>query len=90
MTKFELIEKISGSAGLTRVAAGLALEAAMEGITSALKRGQKVSLTGFGTFSVTKRKARVGRNPRTGDSIRIPASRVPKFSAGKGLKGAVK
>lgn len=90
MTKFELIEKISGSAGLTRVAAGHALEAAMEGITSALKRGQKVSLTGFGTFSVTKRKARVGRNPRTGDSIRIPASRVPKFSAGKGLKGAVK
>jgi len=90
MTKLELIEKISGSAGITKVAAGDALNAAISGITSALKRGQKVSLMGFGTFSVSKRKPRVGRNPKTGDVIKIPACRVPKFSAGKELKSAVK
>jgi DNA-binding protein HU-beta len=90
MTKLELIEKISGSAGITKVAAGDALNAAIDGITSALKRGQKVSLMGFGTFSVSKRKPRVGRNPKTGDVIKIPACRVPKFSAGKELKSAVK
>jgi len=90
MTKHELIEKISAAAGISKVAAGEALEAALEGITSALKRGHKISLVGFGTFSVMKRKARIGRNPQTGDVIKIPAGRVPKFSPGKALKGAVK
>ncbi|MBI3610253.1 MAG: HU family DNA-binding protein [Nitrospirae bacterium] len=90
MTKHELIEKIAGMAGISKVAAGDALNAAIEGITSALKKGQKVSLTGFGSFSVMKRKPRIGRNPKTGDSIKIPACRVPKFSAGKELKAAVK
>ena len=90
MTKHELIEKISAAAGISKVAAGEALGAALEGITSALKRGHKISLVGFGTFSVMKRKARIGRNPQTGDVIKIPAGRVPKFSPGKALKGAVK
>jgi DNA-binding protein HU-beta len=90
MTKRELIEKISGMAGISKVAAGDALNATLEGITSALKKGQKVSLIGFGTFSVTKRKARVGRNPKTGDVIKIPACRAPKFSAGKELKTSIK
>ena len=90
MTKQELIEKMSSVAGISKVAAGNALEAALEGIVSTLKRGHKVSLVGFGTFSVTKRKARVGRNPQTGVALKIPAARVPKFSAGKGLKDSVK
>jgi DNA-binding protein HU-beta len=90
MTKQQLIEKISGTAGLSKMAAGDALNAAIDGITAALKKGQKVSLIGFGTFSVMKRKARVGRNPKTGDVIKIPPRRVPKFSAGKELKTAVK
>lgn len=90
MTKQQLIEKISGTAGISKVAAVDALNAAIDGITSALKKGQKVSLIGFGTFSVSKRKPRVGRNPKTGDVIKIPACRVPKFSAGKELKAAVK
>jgi DNA-binding protein HU-beta len=89
MTKKDLIEKISGMADISKVAAGDALNAALEGITSALKKGQKVSLIGFGTFSVAKKKARVGRNPKTGDAIKIPACRAPKFSAGKDLKAAV-
>jgi DNA-binding protein HU-beta len=90
MTKKDLIEKISGMAGISKVAAGDALNAALEGITSALKKGQKVSLIGFGTFSIAKKKARVGRNPKTGDAIKIPACRAPKFSAGKELKASVK
>lgn len=90
MTKQELIERMAGKAGITKRVASDALDSATDGITSALKRGQKVSLIGFGTFSVTKRKARIGRNPQTGDTIRIPAGRVPKFSAGKALKDAVK
>ena len=90
MTKQQLIEKISGTAGISKMAAGDALNAAIDGITTALKKGQKVSLIGFGTFSVMKRKARVGRNPKTGDVIKIPPRRVPKFSAGKELKTAVR
>ena len=90
MTKMELIEKMSAAAGITKMAAGSALDAALEGIVFALKRGHKISLVGFGTFSVTKRKARIGRNPQTGESIKIPAARVPKFSAGKVLKDSVK
>lgn len=90
MTKEELIAKMSASAGITKVAAGTALEAFTASITSSLKRGQRVSLVNFGTFTVSKRKARTGRNPRTGEPLKIPASRVPKFSAGKDLKAAIK
>ncbi|MEX5212864.1 MAG: HU family DNA-binding protein [Nitrospiraceae bacterium] len=90
MTKEELIAKMSASAGITKVAAGTALEAFTAAVSSSLKKGQRVSLVNFGTFSVSKRKARTGRNPRTGEPLKIPAARVPKFSAGKELKAAVK
>ncbi|MGB9715274.1 MAG: HU family DNA-binding protein [Thermodesulfovibrionales bacterium] len=90
MTKAELIEKIASGAGLSKADAGKALDTTLNSIKSALKKGQKVTLVGFGTFSVTKRKARKGRNPRTGDIITIPAAKVPKFTSGKALKDAVK
>lgn len=90
MTKAELIEKIASGAGLSKADAGKALDTTLNSIRSALKKGQKVTLVGFGTFSVTKRKARKGRNPRTGDVITIPAAKVPKFTSGKALKDAVK
>ncbi len=90
MTKAELIDKISSVAGLTKSDAGKALDATLDAIKTALKKGQKVTLVGFGTFSVSKRKARKGRNPRTGAEIKIPATKVPKFTAGKTLKDAVK
>lgn len=90
MTKEELIAKMAGSAGITKVAAGQALEAFTGAVTTTLKKGRKVSLVNFGTFTVAKRKARAGRNPRTGETLRIPAARVPKFSAGKALKTAVR
>lgn len=86
MTKEELIAKMAASAGITKVAAGTALQA----VTTSLKKGQRVSLVNFGTFTVAKRKARLGRNPRTGEALRIPAAKVPKFSAGKILKSAVR
>lgn len=90
MTKTELIEKIAASTGLTAKASGEALNAVLDTIKATLKKGQKVGLVGFGTFSVTKRKARKGRNPQTGASIKIAATKAPKFTAGKGLKDAVK
>jgi DNA-binding protein HU-beta len=90
MTKAELIDKIASGAGLTKSDAGKALDASLDSIRAALKKGQKVTLVGFGTFSVSKRKARKGRNPRTGAEIKIPATKVPKFTAGKTLKDAVK
>ncbi len=90
MTKEELIAKMSATAGITKVAAGTALEAFTGAITTSLRKGQRVSLVNFGTFTVSKRKARTGRNPRTGEPLKIPAARVPKFSAGKELKAAVK
>lgn len=90
MTKEELIAKMSTSAGITKVAAGDALQAFTGAVTASLKKGQRVSLVNFGTFTVAKRKARNGRNPRTGAVLRIPAARVPKFSAGKALKSAVR
>ena len=90
MTKEELIAKMSMSAGITKVAAGDALQAFTGAVTATLKKGQRVSLVNFGTFTVAKRRARNGRNPRTGEVLRIPAARVPKFSAGKALKSAVK
>jgi len=90
MTKEELINKIAKEAKVTKTQANKALNAAIDGVTSSLKRGRKVSFVGFGTFSVAKRKARMGRNPQTGAPIRIAASRVPKFKPGKQLKDAVK
>ncbi len=90
MTKSELIDKMAEAADISKVAAGKALSAVLDGVKVSLKKGQKVSLVGFGTFSVTKRKARKGRNPKTGETIKIAAAKVPKFTAGKGLKDAIK
>jgi DNA-binding protein HU-beta len=90
MTKAELIDKIASGAGLSKADASRALDTTLEAIKSTLKKGQKVTLVGFGTFSVSKRKARKGRNPKTGQAINIPASKSPKFSAGKALKDAIK
>ncbi|MGC2423513.1 MAG: HU family DNA-binding protein [Nitrospirota bacterium] len=90
MTKAEMIEKMADSAEISKAAAGKALAACLDSVKVSLKKGQKVSLVGFGTFSVTKRKARKGRNPKTGETIKIAAAKVPKFSAGKGLKDALK
>jgi DNA-binding protein HU-beta len=90
MTKAEMIEKMADSAEISKAAAGKALAACLDSVKHSLKKGQKVSLVGFGTFSVTKRKARKGRNPKTGEAIKIAAAKVPKFSAGKGLKDAIK
>ncbi len=88
MTKAELIDKIASSTGLSKTDASRALDSTLNSIKSALKKGQKVTLVGFGTFTVAERKSRKGRNPRTGDSITIPAAKVPKFSAGKEFKKA--
>ena len=90
MTKEELVNKIAKEAKVTKVQANKAINTFFDGVTSSLKRGRKVSFVGFGTFSVAKRKARMGRNPQTGAPIRIAASKVPKFKAGKQLKDAVK
>ncbi len=90
MNKTELIEAVAARADLTKADAGKAVDATFATIESELSNDDGlVSLIGFGTFSVTYRKERMGRNPRTGEAIKIPASRVPKFKAGKGLKEAV-
>lgn len=89
MNKSELIDFISSSADISKASAGRALEAFLEAVSSALSKGEMVSLMGFGTFSARERKARDGRNPKTGETIKIKASRVPGFKAGTGLKKAV-
>jgi len=89
MTKEELIAKAAQDAGISKTQAASALKSILEGIEKALAKGDKVSLVGFGTFSVSKRAARKGRNPATGQVINIPAASVPKFKAGKKLKDAV-
>lgn len=89
MNKSELIDHIANQADISKAAAGRALEAVIGGVKTTLKKGGSVSLVGFGTFSVTKRAARTGRNPRTGASIKIKAAKVPKFRAGKALKDAL-
>ncbi len=90
ITKTELIEKMATDAGISKAAAGKALESFIGGVTQALKKkGGKVTLIGFGTFSKTRRKARKGRNSQTGETIKIKASTVVKFKAGKKLKEAV-
>jgi DNA-binding protein HU-beta len=87
--KSDLIEAIAKTADISKAAAGRALDATIESIKKSLKKGELVSLVGFGTFYVGKRAARTGRNPRTGAAIKIKAAKVPKFRAGKGLKDAV-
>ena len=89
MNKNELISAVADSSGLSRSDSTKAVEGVFEAVTGALKRGDEVRLVGFGTFSVAKRKASTGRNPRTGEPMQIKASTQPKFKAGKGLKDAV-
>jgi DNA-binding protein HU-beta len=90
MTKEEMIGMMAKESNITKKQATQALDSFMNGVTGQLKRGKKVSFSGFGTFSVSKRKARMGRNPQTGAAIQIPASRVPVFRAGKRLKEAIR
>ncbi len=90
MNKEQLVERVAAKTGLSKKDAGAALEAILDGITGALKKGEKVTLVGFGTFVVRRRKAREGRNPQTGEKIKIPARKVPAFTAGKELKAQVK
>ncbi|HMM86967.1 MAG: HU family DNA-binding protein [Gammaproteobacteria bacterium] len=90
MNKAELIDHIAKQADISKAAATRALEAVIGGVKGTLKKGNSVSLVGFGTFSVTKRAARSGRNPRTGATIKIKAAKVPKFRPGKALKDAIK
>jgi DNA-binding protein HU-beta len=90
MTKAELIASIGKEAKISKASAEKAINAFASSVTKALKKGDKLTLTGFGTFSVAKRRARTGRNPQTGKEIKIPATRVAKFKAGNLLKSAVK
>ncbi len=90
MTKAELIDKIAKDAKVTKAAAGKAMDSFVDGVKKALKKGDKVTLIGFGTFSVSQRKARKGRNPQTGAEIKIAPRKVPKFTAGLAFKKAVK
>ncbi len=89
MTKADLVNSIAEKAGLSKADAEKALKAFTDAVTDALKAGEKVSLVGFGTFSVGDRAARQGQNPQTGAKINIPAAKVPKFKAGKALKDAI-
>ncbi len=89
MNKAEFIDSVADSAELTRAEAARAVDAVVSTVSRALKKGDTITLVGFGTFSVRKRAARTGRNPRTGDSIKIKASKNPAFKAGKALKDAV-
>ena len=89
MNKSELIDSVAKSADISKAAAQRALDSMVAAIRVSLKRGQMVTLVGFGTFFVGKRKARAGRNPRTGAAIKIAAAKVPKFRAGKALKDAL-
>jgi DNA-binding protein HU-beta len=89
MNKNDLISAVADASGLTRSDATKAVESVFDSITATLKKGDDVRLVGFGTFSVSNRKASTGRNPRTGEPMEIKASTQPKFKAGKGLKDAV-
>ncbi len=89
MNKAELVDKIIEATDLNKASAARAVDAVFDTITSALKSGDQVTIVGFGTFSVSSRAERAGRNPQTGQTITIPASKNPKFKAGKGLKDAV-
>lgn len=89
MKKEDLVGLVSDKAGITRKAAGETMNAVLEGISSALEKGDSVSLVGFGSFKVVERSAREGRNPRTGEKIHIPASKTVKFTPAKGFKQRV-
>jgi DNA-binding protein HU-beta len=89
MNKTELIEQIANSAGISKAAAGRAVDAFTDSVTTALKSGDNVTLIGFGTFTVTERAARTGRNPQTGKELKIAARKAPGFRAGKSLKDAL-
>jgi DNA-binding protein HU-beta len=89
VNKSELIEAVASSADIPKAAAGRAVDAVVETVTSALKEGDQVVLVGFGTFAVKDRAARTGRNPQTGEPIQIAAAKIPSFKAGKALKDAV-
>ncbi|MBZ0172548.1 MAG: HU family DNA-binding protein [Phycisphaerales bacterium] len=89
MNKNDLIAAVANGAGLSKADAAKAVDCVFDSITSSLKKKNEVRLVGFGTFSVARRAASMGRNPRTGEQIKIPASNQPKFKAGKGLKDAV-
>ena len=89
MNKTELIDQIAASADISKAAAGRALDSTVEIIKAALKAGDTVSLIGFGTFYVGERAARIGRNPRTGETLEIKPAKQPKFRSGKGLKDAL-
>ena len=89
MNKTEIIEALADAADISKAAAGRALDGMVEAIVNSMKQGEQVSLVGFGTFSVRERAAREGRNPQTGETIQIKASKIPSFKAGKGLKDAL-
>ena len=89
MNKQELISKIAGDTGISKTGAAAAVDSLIEGITKSLKKGQSITLVGFGTFKTSVRKARTGRNPQTGAAVKIPKRRVARFSAGKALKNAL-
>lgn len=90
MTKEELIGKLAADSKITKVQARLALASLMDAVKKTLKKGGKISLVGFGTFSISKRKARIGRNPQTGKEIKIAAKKVARFKAGKALADHVR
>ena len=91
MTKQDLVNSAAGSAGVTKKDAAAVLDAILESVTKSLKKGESVTITGFGTFRVSKRAARTGVNPRNpGEKIKIPAMKLPAFKAGKSLKDAVR
>ena len=89
ITKEELVAKVAQDSGVSKSVAATVLKSILDSVEGALAKGDKVSLVGFGTFSVVRRAARTGRNPATGKTIQIPAANVPKFKAGKKLKGSV-
>lgn len=89
MTKAEIVERIAKETKATKATAAKAFGVVVDSVKEALKKGEKVSVVGFGTFSVVERKARKGRNPKTGKEIKIAAKKAPKFTAGKSLKEAV-
>jgi len=90
MTKTELVDVVAQKGGMTKAAAGRAVDVTIDAITAALSKGEKVTVTGFGTFEVRPRAARMGRNPQTGATLHIPATKTPAFKAGKALKESVK
>jgi DNA-binding protein HU-beta len=90
MNKQDVVSKIAKDTGITKTTAAAAVDSLIDSITRSLKKGDAVSFVGFGTFKVSDRKARTARNPQTGDAIKIPKRRVPRFSAGKALKQAVR